>query len=84
MGITRTDVYNLKKSLEKFFYDLIIISSPDHTHYKILDKVLDYKPKLILETGVAIGYSTSYFLRILFFKEKFLMTYDKNHKFSGK
>lgn len=39
---------NLKKSLEKFFYDLIIISSPDHTHYKILDKVLDYKPKLIL------------------------------------
>ena len=50
--------YNLKKSLKKKLYDLIIISSPDQTHYKILNTILDYEPKLILmEKPICQNYS---------------------------
>jgi hypothetical protein len=71
--------FEIKKFLQ-YVPKLMRYAAADYELLYFLTK--KYKPKLILETGVAIGYSTSYFLKALE-KNKFGKLYSSDFMYLG-
>ena len=80
----KVDAVRLKGYMETDLETLLQLQTNLMTSLMKLEKLVENSESFEFESERLESEINDFDNQILFFKEKFLMTYDKNHKFSGK